>query len=300
MRTGTDALVAAQVLEHPLGELPSAVDGVHDLQVLRVARDRAQQPAAPVACLVGVAGGEQRLEGERCVAQPAVAVVPVALAAEVLGQARGRRSHDAARLGVGQHAEREQAAAYEIGMGDVVDTAGGPALVLDAGRLDPVVEGERFGQGAPGPDPGRGERHHLAGGEVELVDVPAVRGAGQARTAEHQLVGTGRGDDDLVAADLLPRHPGPDPAVVEADDPLVAHPDGSLRAADGADQVCAAVAHRHHVPQHQHPGGRAERGLEDRAVADVLPGRRHAVAVGRCEQPAAVVARAQQRGEAGR
>ena len=40
--------VAGQVVELALGELAAAVDGVHDLQVRRVARDRAQQPVAPL------------------------------------------------------------------------------------------------------------------------------------------------------------------------------------------------------------------------------------------------------------
>ena len=101
---GPRAGVAGQVVQGALGQVAAAVDGVHDLQVLGVAGDRAEQPVAPQPGLVGVAGVDQRLEGERGVAQPAVAVVPVALAAEVLGQ-RGRRGgDDPARLARGSAA----------------------------------------------------------------------------------------------------------------------------------------------------------------------------------------------------
>ena len=57
-----------------------------------------------------VAGRQQRLEGQGGVAQPAVAVVPVALAAEVLGQRGRRRRDDAAGAAVGEQPQREQRA----------------------------------------------------------------------------------------------------------------------------------------------------------------------------------------------
>ena len=72
--------------------------------------DGAQQPVAPGARLVGVAGVEQREQRERGVAQPAVAVVPVAHAAELLGQRGRRRGDDPAGRRVGERLERDQRA----------------------------------------------------------------------------------------------------------------------------------------------------------------------------------------------
>ena len=111
IRTGARARVAGQVVELALGQLARAVDGVHDLQVVGVAGDRAQQPVAPQPRLLGVAGASRASSGERGVAQPAVAVVPVALAAEVLGQRRGGRGDDAAGARVGQQPQRRAASA---------------------------------------------------------------------------------------------------------------------------------------------------------------------------------------------
>ena len=115
----TRVLVAGQVVEGPLGQPAGAVDGVHHLQVLGVAGHRAQQPVAPQRGLLGVAGRDQRLERQRGVAQPAVAVVPVALAAEVLGQRRGRRGDDAAGPLVGEQPQGDERADHDVGVGYV-------------------------------------------------------------------------------------------------------------------------------------------------------------------------------------
>ena len=156
--------VPGQVVELALGQPAPTVHAVHDLQVLRVPGHRAQQPVAPAEGLVGVAGRQQRLEGERGVAQPAVAVVPVAFAAELLGQRRGGRRHDAAGLRVRHHPQGEQAAAHEVGVREVRGAGEGPALVVDPGGLDAVLGGHRLGELVPGAHPRGGEGHGLAGG----------------------------------------------------------------------------------------------------------------------------------------
>ena len=281
--------VAGEVVELALGELAATVDAVHDLEVLGVSRDRPQQPVAPAPRLVGVAGPDERLEREGRVAQPAEAVVPVAFAAEVLRERGGRSRHDAPGLVVGHQAQGEQAATDQVAVGDVGGAGERPALVLDPGRLDAVVEGDRLGQLVPGPHPGGGERHGLAGREVELVGVVAVHGARETRAVQHQLVRPGGRDDDLVPTDLLAGHPRPDQAVVEAHHPLVGHPDRPLAAPHAAHEVGAAVVGRHHVAQHEHAGGRRERRLEDRAVADVAPGALDALGVRGGDDPASVV-----------
>ena len=89
-----DREVAERVAEDLLGKLPAPVDSVHRLQ--RVAfgvgslAEAVCQPVHECAGLLGEPEPEQRVEGKRGVAHPRVAVVPVARAAEPLGQAGGR------------------------------------------------------------------------------------------------------------------------------------------------------------------------------------------------------------------
>ena len=118
----------------------------------------------------------QRLEGQGGVAQPAVAVVPVALAAEVLGQRGGRRRHDAAGVVVGQQAQGEQGAAYDVARaGTSYVAARRPTRRRSAMVcVDPVVEVERSAGASVRRDPGRREGQLVARRDVELVDVAAV------------------------------------------------------------------------------------------------------------------------------
>lgn len=69
---GRAALVAAQMRELLVRQMATTGEGVHDLQLVGVTRNRTQQPVAPGPRLHGVAAGQQ---GERRVVQPAVAVV---------------------------------------------------------------------------------------------------------------------------------------------------------------------------------------------------------------------------------
>ena len=108
--------VPGQPVDGPLGQAPRAVDGVHDLEVGGVAGHGPEQPVAPEPRLVGRARLDQRVDREGGVAQPAVAVVPVALAAEVLGQRGGRGRHDPAGLGVGHQVQGQQRAPYVVGV----------------------------------------------------------------------------------------------------------------------------------------------------------------------------------------
>ena len=120
------ALVAGQLVELELGQAPLAADPVHDLDRRRVAGADAQQEVAEGQRLVGVAGGEQRLEREHRVAQPAVAVVPVAHAADVLGQRRRRRGdHRAGRLGR-HRLERDQRGQHLVAIRALVAAARAP------------------------------------------------------------------------------------------------------------------------------------------------------------------------------
>ncbi len=284
--------IPRQVVELALDELAPAVDAVHDLHVLGVARDRPQQPVAPQPGLLEVAAAEQRLERERRVAQPAVAVVPVALAAEVLRQRRRRRRHDPAGLPVAEHPQDEQRPGHRLGVRALVAAPRPPLPAERQCLLDATVDLERRRHRVVAAEPRRGEGERLAGADVELVDVPAVVGVGEPVTAQDEHVGAGDGRDDRVvgalAVVLAPGHPGPGRAVAEADDPLVRHPDRARDSLDPAQQVGAAVGERHDVgdPDDARVGlvGR----LEDERVPDVAPrrpgapGRWARAASGRC------------------
>ena len=96
-----------------------AVDPVHDLQrpgaVAGLLGRRG--PAAicrTAAASSGVAQAEQRVDGERAVPDPGVAVVPVALAADLLGQPGGRRRDQRAGRRVGHQLERHRRAGHHL------------------------------------------------------------------------------------------------------------------------------------------------------------------------------------------
>ena len=87
-------LVSGQPVELQLGQSPFAGDAVHDLQPARIAGGGAEQPVPPRDRFLLVACGEECEQAEGCIAQPAVAVVPVANAADRLGQRCRRCRHD--------------------------------------------------------------------------------------------------------------------------------------------------------------------------------------------------------------
>ncbi len=80
------AEVAGQPVGLRLGDDALAGHPVEGLEVAGVAGDGAQQPLAPGGGLLAEAAAQQRGERHRGVAQPAEPVVPVARAADVLGQ----------------------------------------------------------------------------------------------------------------------------------------------------------------------------------------------------------------------
>ena len=232
--------------------------------------------------LVGVAGPDQRLEGERGVAQPAVAVVPVALAAEVLGQRRRGRGDDAAGLLVGEQPQRQQRAVHDVGVRDV--RAGARrSRPPRPGRVASIRSSMSTSSGSSTYDGSQvvAKVSSSPSRDVELVDVAAVGGRREPGTAQHQLVGAGDRGDHLLAVDRPAAHPRPDLAVVDADDPLVPHPHRPAHAGDPADQVGPAVAGRHQVDQRDLAGVGPERRLEHRGVVEVAPGRRRTRRPGR-------------------
>src|SRR5215469_15495506 len=84
------SFIAGQPWHLPFGESPFAAEPIHDLQLVRAACDRAEQPVSPCSGLVIKARMHQSEQREGGVTQPAITVIPVASAADLLRQ-RGRR-----------------------------------------------------------------------------------------------------------------------------------------------------------------------------------------------------------------
>src|SRR5215208_5378180 len=96
-----------------------------------------QQPANVGLRLLPVAKSVQSTQGERGVAQPAVAVVPVPYSTYGLGEGGGRRRHQRAGGGV-RHQLQCQGAAYDrVAVGSLVGTTVGPLLPPADRPLDP-------------------------------------------------------------------------------------------------------------------------------------------------------------------
>src|SRR5271168_4646609 len=95
---GARPLKSGQPRDLPLGKPPLATQAIHDLQLIGATCDRAKQPVAPRPRLVVIPRMHQCQQGKGGVAKPAISVIPVAHAAELLGQRGRRRGYDAAGL----------------------------------------------------------------------------------------------------------------------------------------------------------------------------------------------------------
>ena len=109
-RTGQRILVAGQPADLPLDELLLAFEAVHDLHLIGAAGERAQEPVLPRLGFFEIAGIHQREQGKGGVAQPAVAVVPVALAADRSGSDVVASRDDAAGWPECERLERDERA----------------------------------------------------------------------------------------------------------------------------------------------------------------------------------------------
>ena len=133
--------VAGQVIELELREQPLAGDPVHDLQILRSSGRGPLQPALEGLGLGEVPEQRQRRQRERGVADPGEAVVPVAHAADPLGQGRRPRRHDGSGRGMGeglQHQRRSVDAALVVSH---VGAAGEPRLPEGHGLREALHHG---------------------------------------------------------------------------------------------------------------------------------------------------------------
>ena len=288
------SLVAREPGELQLREPAGAVQAVHDLQRAGVAGHRAQQPLPPGLGLGDVPGREQRLQGVRGVAQPAVAVVPVARASGLFGE-RGRDGGDDAAGGpVGEGLQHDERALDDIA----------PRPRLRRARRPALPEADRVAQRRPGVDrnrpgqvagrPGEHEGNVLTGVDGELGDGAQPLALQRRRGAQPRRVRPGdRLDPAAEVAD-----PGDDMAVVEPQAQFSAHRHGPAGPLDDAHDVRGPAARGHEVDHPDSAIRGVPLGLEDQRVPAVAPSGAGA-AGGGGQQPPAVVGRAEQGREAG-
>ena len=289
---GLRALVPGKPSDLVLGEAPLARGPVHDLELIGRSGHRAQQPVAPSPRLLVVSEADERVQRERRVTQPAVAVVPVAHAADPLGQRRGRRRDDPAGRRVRERLERDRRAVHQL------------RVALVGARLRPLAPPRgRLGDGAPRVawgwsrvvrrEPREHERHGVALVDGELGDVTEILRLHRDRRVQAERVRSADGLEHSV----LRLHPRDDRPVVEADDELGPHRDPAANALHQAHDVDVLVADRHAVDDANRSFGSLELRLEHESAVAVAPARRPAARGGR-DLPVAVLLGAEQRGKA--
>src|SRR5882724_8965177 len=185
-----DARLAVHVVEHP--ELGMA----HPRGI--------EEPGEEGLPLLLVAQVEERGQGPGGIARPAVAVVPVARAADRLGERGGGGGDHRARGSVGQELQQEDAAQDRLGEGAVVAAAAGPGLPPEARTLQP--------SGGGGPQEWNGGGTAALGDEGKEAPLPPPQAivahdpaAGAVRVERHlalenEDLGAGReGETELAA-----------------------------------------------------------------------------------------------------
>ncbi len=156
-------------VELDLGQAPLAVGPVHDLELVGIARAGAHHEIAEALGDLAMADLVERLQGERRVPHPAVAVVPVRAAAHDLGQGGRGSRHDGAGRSAAEPLEHHRRPHQEIAPG-----------ALRPGRLRP-----------PPPPPRRllqPRRHlgHVGGAGVEQVGGLRDGGHGRRPSGGHR------------------------------------------------------------------------------------------------------------------
>ena len=271
MPHGPRALVAGQPFEDVLLQVPLTGDSVHDLELRWVAGRGTQQPVAPGCGLVAVARRHERGQGERRIAQPAVAVVPVSLPTERFRQGGGGRGKDAAGRLVGERLQGDErsdhclAPTMRLEIGKVR-----PLLPPALGLLDHVLGGDGTLHFAVGREMGEHERNMLALAEAELGDGAHVLAPSVRCRPQRQAVRPGH-RHELAVVTAHPRHDRP---VFETDLQIHAHFDRAPRALDQPHDSRALLPQRHAVGDANAPLRQVELALEQEGVRDVPATRR--------------------------
>ena len=234
------------------------------------------------------------MQGEGRVPQPGIAVVPVAVAPDGLGErGRRRRADGAARL-VGEGLQGDERAHDQVAPAAVVGAASDPVVPVVPRVVAgcEAVEGERgVGlRGEPGEREGAADvARHGEGGNGGVVLANETDGAVQAEAVaggdEDEAV-TGRGG------------PGRDRAVLVTHDQLHLHLDGATTTLDDAVDHRVAVVRRHEVAHRHRACRRLEDRLENQGLRFVMAGDLGYLAL-RSDQPPSVARVAEQRREGG-
>ena len=161
------ALVAAEPGKLELREPALAGDAVHDLEVLGRARDRAEEPVTPGACLLDVSGADEREQRQGRVAKPAEAVVPVPHAADPLGQRRRRRRDDSAGRRIRERLQRQKRAMHRVVPATLVRAPRGPVLPERDRVHERLLRLDRLGWRLVGGEPAKDEGDAVAFGDGE-------------------------------------------------------------------------------------------------------------------------------------
>jgi hypothetical protein len=113
---GARAAVPREMVELDLGQGPSPLDAVHDPEVFGTTGAGALDEALEGGGLAREATHHERGESQGRVADPGVAIVPVARAAEGLRERGRRRRDDGARRGEGQRLQDQRRASGQPGV----------------------------------------------------------------------------------------------------------------------------------------------------------------------------------------
>ena len=127
-------VIARQMLEHLLLELALAADPVHDLQLALLGLGHVGDEVEEVVGLLVEAQRVERPEHEGRVADPAVAVIPVAVSARRLGQRRGAGRDHRSRGRVREPLEGQRAALQVRAPGVIRERAVLEPLLPEAAR----------------------------------------------------------------------------------------------------------------------------------------------------------------------
>ena len=280
--------VAREVGQLELGEVAGAVEAVDDLELRVGGIGLAAALLEPVVEGDGLVVEAQALEGEGGegrVAQPGVAVVPVAPAADRLRQARGGRGDHGPGRRVGAELERDGRALDHLAPAPVVAHAGHPAAPVAVGLLQaardgvvrPALPAAARLQDEPGPLAGRQGEARRSGAVVGGHGQARGELGGRAvRRREAREVGAGQ-LEAVVQAGVAEGRPAPHAEV-----------DGAAHHVDAAHQRAGLELQRHEVgdlgdaaaaEEARHKGGGVrqvellagarDRGRDAEAAADV-------------------------------
>ncbi len=229
------------------------------------------------------------------VAEPAVPVVPVTHASDVLGQRGGGRGDDAAGRPVGERLQGDQRPDDGLAVGALIGAARHPLVPELPGLLQgtrgiqvrrlTVVRGNVSEHEGNDVARGHGERRRVG---------QALPGQVHRRAQPDRVRARGGPDTALGLGD--PRHDGP---VAEAQRQPDSHVDGPAHAPHQADQHggFAVFAWRHEIGHFGDAGRRFPPGLQDQRLAGVPPAGRGLARGG--DLPGAMVPGAQEGREAG-